>query len=74
MLRRSKVEEELRHLFEKEKFGAIAYSALAYGLLSGKYNIGTKSEGGRLRMDSAYLKQWARIRGFPSFSGTDPDV
>lgn len=53
----------MRYLFEKEKYGAITYSPLAFGLLSGKYNVGTKSDGGRLRMDDPYIKSWLKARG-----------
>lgn len=63
MLCREKVEKDLRYLVEKEKYGIITYSSLAYGLLTGKYNVGAKNEGGRLKMDDPYIKNWLKAKG-----------
>jgi aryl-alcohol dehydrogenase-like predicted oxidoreductase len=40
MMKRPRVEKDLRRLFSEDKLGATIYSPLAGGLLSGKYNEG----------------------------------
>ncbi len=63
----------LPHLFEKQGLGAITFSPLAYGLLTGKYNVGAKREGGRLRVDDPYIKSWLKKRGLEALNSEEED-
>jgi len=40
MMKRTRVEKDLRRFFSEDRLGATIYSPLAGGLLSGKYNEG----------------------------------
>lgn len=49
MLKRPRMEKDLRRLFSEDKMGATIYSPLAGGLLTGKYNEGEKPDGTRFK-------------------------
>ena len=53
LLVRDNMEKKLRRLFKETKYGTTIWSALASGLLSGKYNDGNIPEGSRLDTNPA---------------------
>lgn len=62
MLKRTRVEQDYRYLFEIYKYGTTIWSPLGQGILTGKYNDGNIPEGSRLsgsdgeRMNERYFK------------------
>lgn len=58
---REKMEGEYEFLFKKHKYGTTIWSPLASGILTGKYNDGSISKGGRFDSSDPMMKMiWDR--------------
>ena len=58
-LAKRQVEVEILPLARSEGLGVISYSPLGGGLLTGKYGVGERPEGGRLLQQDNYIKRYA---------------
>ena len=58
-LAKRQVEVEILPLAHSEGLGVIAYSPLGGGLLTGKYGVDKRPEGGRLLQQENYIKRYA---------------
>ena len=58
-LAKRQVEVEILPLARSEGLGVISYSPLGGGLLTGKYGVGKRPEGGRLLQQDNYIKRYA---------------
>lgn len=70
MLTRERFEKEYKHLFESTGYGTTIWSPLGMGLLSGKYNDGTKPDGSRFATDKAQKSFYERFFGEGKKEGT----
>ena len=58
-LAKRQVEVEILPLARSEQLGVVSYSPLGGGLLTGKYGVGKRPEGGRLLQQDNYIKRYA---------------
>lgn len=58
-LAKRQVEVEILPLARSEQLGVISYSPLGGGLLTGKYGVGKRPQGGRLLQQDNYIKRYA---------------
>ena len=58
-LAKRQVEVEILPLARSEQLGVISYSPLGGGLLTGKYGVDKRPEGGRLLQQDNYIKRYA---------------